>query len=166
MAILLGLAVIVDVLKAFTKPPTPEHKLLGLKMPATGIVVLGVRHTGSGATILGLLVAAILFFYAVGLWRLKGAEAALPRDVLQFCSAREREYCDALESRIGRLESIRSPDLAVLSAPEAAVEFADLKPSTAALFEGGALAAELESYRRLPILLERLDTALSKLAAS
>src|SRR5215470_13449458 len=70
MAILLGLAAIVDVLKAFTKPP-PGHKLLGLKMPPTGIVVLGVRHTGSGAAILGLLVGAILFFYAVGIWRMK-----------------------------------------------------------------------------------------------
>jgi hypothetical protein len=32
MAILLALAVIIDVLKAFTKPPTPPYTLLGLKM--------------------------------------------------------------------------------------------------------------------------------------
>jgi hypothetical protein len=71
MAILLGLTVIVDVLKPLTKPWTPGQKVLGLEVPATGIVVLGVRHTGSGAAILGLLVAAILFFYAVGIWRMK-----------------------------------------------------------------------------------------------
>ena len=69
MAILLALAGIVDFIKALTKPPPPGHELF--KMPATGMVVLGVRHTGSDATILGLLVGAFLFFYAVGIWRMK-----------------------------------------------------------------------------------------------
>jgi len=35
----------------------------------------------------------------------------------------------------------------------------------AALFEGRDLEAQLESYRRLPILFESLDAALSKIAA-
>lgn len=35
-------------------------------MPATGIVVLGVRRNGAGAQILALLVAAVLLFYGVG----------------------------------------------------------------------------------------------------
>jgi hypothetical protein len=71
MAILLALTVIVDVLKGFTEPSPPGHKLMGLNMPPTGIVFLGVRHTGPGATILGLLLGAFLFFYAVGIWRMK-----------------------------------------------------------------------------------------------
>jgi hypothetical protein len=71
MAILLALTVIVDLLKVFTKPPPPGHKVMGLNMPPSGIVFLGVRHTGPGATILGLLLGAILFFYAVGIWRMK-----------------------------------------------------------------------------------------------
>ncbi|MGA7871972.1 MAG: hypothetical protein WCA22_13890 [Candidatus Binatus sp.] len=45
--------------------------MMGLKMPTTGIVALGVRHTGSGAAILALLGAAVLFFYEVGIWRIK-----------------------------------------------------------------------------------------------
>jgi hypothetical protein len=71
MAVLLPVAALVDLLKAFTTPPPPGHRLMESKMPPTGIVVLGVRHTGPDATILGLLLAAILFFYAVGIWRMK-----------------------------------------------------------------------------------------------
>jgi hypothetical protein len=71
MSILLGLAAMVDLLKAFRSPPPPAHEFIGPKMPATGIVVLGMRHTGTGATILGPLLGAILIFYAVGIWRMK-----------------------------------------------------------------------------------------------
>jgi hypothetical protein len=71
MAVFLALAVIVDVLKAFSKPLPPGYELAGLRMPASGIVVLGVRRTGAGAAILALLVAAVLFFYAAGIWRMK-----------------------------------------------------------------------------------------------
>jgi uncharacterized membrane protein YccC len=126
----------------------------------------GKEISANGVDAAATVIRIAYRFLVIARARLSGAGAALTRDVLQVCGAREREYCDALESRIGWLESIRSPDLPALPAPEAAVEFADLTPSTAALFEGGDLAAQLESYRRLPILLERLDTALSKLAAS
>ena len=71
MAILLALAVVVDVLKALSKPLPPGYKVAGLQMPPSGIVVLGMRHSGARATILALLVAAVLFFYAVGIWRMK-----------------------------------------------------------------------------------------------
>ena len=126
----------------------------------------GREISANGVDAAATMIRIAYRFEVIARARKSGAEAALPRDVLQLCSRREREYCDALESRIGWLESVRSPDLRALPAPEAAVGFADLTPSTAALFEGGDLAAQLESYRRLPVLLERLDTALSKLAAS
>jgi hypothetical protein len=71
MAVLFALAMLVDVLKALSKPPPPGYALAGLRMPPTGIVVLGVRHAGAGAGILALLVAAVLFLYAVGIWRMK-----------------------------------------------------------------------------------------------
>lgn len=71
MAVLLALTAGVDVLKAFTSTPTPGQKLAGSKMPPTGIVFLGVRHTGASATILGILVGAFLLFYAAGIWRMK-----------------------------------------------------------------------------------------------
>jgi len=71
MAVLLGLAMLVNVVKALSKPLPPGHQVAGLQVPPSGIVVLGVRHTGPGAGILALLVAAVLFFYAAGIWRMK-----------------------------------------------------------------------------------------------
>jgi hypothetical protein len=71
MAAFLALAMLVDVLKALSQPLPPGHKVAGLQMPPSGIVVLGVRHTGMGAGILALVVAVVLFFYAVGIWRMK-----------------------------------------------------------------------------------------------
>jgi hypothetical protein len=67
MAILFALVVIVDLLKAFT---TPQPGVAG-RMPPIGIVFLGVRHTGTSATILGLIMAATLFVYAAEIWRMK-----------------------------------------------------------------------------------------------
>jgi thiamine transporter ThiT len=67
LAILFALVVVVDLLKAFTMPQ-PD---VASKTPPIGIVFLGVRHTGTSATILGLIMAAILFFYAGGIWRMK-----------------------------------------------------------------------------------------------
>ena len=71
MPVLLALAGSVDVLKAFTKPAPPGQKMMGMDAPATGIMFLGVLHSGPSATILGLLLGAILFFYAFGIWRMK-----------------------------------------------------------------------------------------------
>ena len=102
-------------------------------------------------------------FQLIARARLSGAQAALPRDVVQFCSTREREYCDALESRVEILGSIQTSELCVLPPYRSADEFTIL---TSDLFDHGDLAAQLESYRRLPLLLERLDAALSKLAVS
>ena len=70
MTFLLVLAGSVDLLKAFTKPAPPGQKMMGMNAPATGIMFLGVLHTGPSATILGVLLAAILFFYAIGIWRM------------------------------------------------------------------------------------------------
>ena len=71
MAFFLVLAGSVDLLKAFTKPAPPGQKMMGTDAQATGIMFLGVLHTGPSATILGVLLAAILFFYAIGIWRMK-----------------------------------------------------------------------------------------------
>ena len=71
MAVLLALAMLVDVLKALSKPLPPGYKVAGLLMPPSGIVVLGLRRTEASAGILALLVTAVLFFYAVGIWRMK-----------------------------------------------------------------------------------------------
>jgi hypothetical protein len=69
MAILFGLVAIEDVLKPFGRqdPTTPASFLPPIQ---PGIVVLGVRHTGSEAAILGPLVGAVLVLYAIGIWRM------------------------------------------------------------------------------------------------
>ena len=71
MAVLLAIAMFVDVLKSLSKPLPSGYKVAGLQMPPSGIVVLGVRHSGAGAGIWALPVAVVLFFYAVGIWRMK-----------------------------------------------------------------------------------------------
>ena len=71
MPILLALAGTVDLVKAFTKPAPPGQKMMGMDAPATGIMFLGVLHTGPSVTILGVLLGATLFFYAFGIWRMK-----------------------------------------------------------------------------------------------
>jgi hypothetical protein len=70
MAILLALAAIEDVFKPFGQqgPTTPASFLPRIQ---PGIVVLGVRHTGSEAAILGTLVGAFLVLYVIGIWRMK-----------------------------------------------------------------------------------------------
>ena len=70
MAILLALVAIEDVLKPFGRqgPTTPASFLPRIQ---PGIVVLGVRHTGSRAVILGPLVGVVLVLYAIGIWRMK-----------------------------------------------------------------------------------------------
>jgi hypothetical protein len=70
MAVLLALVAIEDVLKPFGRQgPTIPVSFLPRIQP--GIVVLGVRYTGSEAAILGPLVAAVLVLYTIGIWRMK-----------------------------------------------------------------------------------------------
>jgi len=123
----------------------------------------GREISASGFDAAATVIRIAYRFEVIARARLSGAEAALPRDVARLCSAREREYCDALESRVEILQSIKSAEHSVL--PTSRAESFDVAPAMAALFEGRDLEAQLESYRRLPILFERLDGALSKIAA-
>lgn len=70
MAILLALTALQDIIKPFARTaPTPGSALVPRIQP--GIVVLGVRHTGAEAAVLGPMVGAFLVFYAIGIWRIK-----------------------------------------------------------------------------------------------
>jgi hypothetical protein len=88
--------------------------------------------------------------------------------VLAHRFAQEREYCDALESKINMLESVRSPDRSPAPLKQSVNEFTHMSDdlATRAASESGDLAAQLESYRRLPVLLGHLDAALSKIVVS
>ena len=92
--------------------------------------------------------------------------ATLPRDGLARRSTQESEYCKVLESKIELLESVRSTDRPVAPLGQSSSEFTHVagELTTCASTENGDLAAQLESYRRLPVLLEHLDAALSKIA--
>jgi hypothetical protein len=83
------------------------------------------------------------------------------------CPAREKEYCIALETRTQWLESTRLQDPAV-PLPSSTIDskYSSTEPAIAVSGESDGLAAQLESYRRFPILLDTLDRALSKLEAS
>jgi uncharacterized membrane protein YccC len=111
--------------------------------------------------------------------RLAGSEAALPHDAQEHCAALEQEYCAALESQLGKCESIGVPEEFAASSGAARQSAVDPARAIQELATGGIsestgrsvrvdsdLATQLESYRRLPILLASLDTALSKITAS
>ena len=70
MAALIALAGVVDLVKILTRQPSGQT-MMGMKMPPTGIVALGVRHGGPGSGFLGLLLAGILFIYAIGIWQMR-----------------------------------------------------------------------------------------------
>jgi hypothetical protein len=67
MAILLALVALEDVLKPFGRQTPTTTVSVGIQ---PGIVVLGIRHTGPEAAILGPLVGAVLLLYAIGIWRM------------------------------------------------------------------------------------------------
>jgi len=71
MAVLIAFGGVIDLLKAISKPLPSGQTMMGLNMPPTGIVALGERHSGSGSGFLGLLLAGILFLYAMGIWQMK-----------------------------------------------------------------------------------------------
>ena len=113
------------------------------------------------------LIRIAYHFMAIARARLSGSEAALPNDVLEHHRAWEKDYCVALESRIAKFESALSPgaESAMLTPSTREIEPIRSDRVSAALSPGAGLEAQFESYRRLAILLDNLDKALSKIAA-
>lgn len=121
------------------------------------------RSTSSGAVNAAATLVRIAYrFQVIARAQLLGAEALLPQDALEGRRTWEREYCVALESRIARLESMRSPESFSALPASTTIEVGEIaagQPGAASSETN--LTAELESYRRLPILLDTLDVALS-----
>jgi hypothetical protein len=128
----------------------------------------GSVNSTNGVIAATTLIRIAYRFEAIARVRVSGAEATLPHEVLADRFVREREYCNALESRIDMLESVRSPDRSPAPSTQSTIEFAHMSDdlTTRALSQNGNLAAQLESYRRLAVLLEHLDGALSKIAVT
>jgi len=121
-----------------------------------------------------LLIRIAYRFQAIARARLAGSELDLPQVVRQRCAALEGEYCSSLESGLGHLKSVESyqrPAATPGSRPIYAGPMKDKRVTGGPIQEAdwsayahGSLAAQLEAYRRLPTLLSRLDSALSKIA--
>jgi uncharacterized membrane protein YccC len=128
----------------------------------------GLVNSTNGVTAAATLIRIAYRFLVIARARVSGAEATLPQEVLAQRVAKEKEYCNALESKIDLLESVRSPDRSPAPLPQSTIEFTNLSDdlTTRVGSENGNLAAQLESYRRLPVLLEHLDEALSKIEVS
>ncbi|MBV8135414.1 MAG: FUSC family protein [Deltaproteobacteria bacterium] len=128
----------------------------------------GRVNSTNGVTAAATLIRIAYRFLVIARARVSGAEATLPHEVLAQRLAQEKEYSSALESKIDMLESIRSPDRFPGPLPQSTIEFTHARDdlTTRVLSENSNLAAQLESYRRLPILLEHLDDALSKIELS
>ncbi len=128
----------------------------------------GLVNSTNGVDAAATLIRIAYRFQVIARARVSGAEATLPRDVLAHRFAQEREYCLALESKIDMLESVRSQDRSSAPLPQSMIEFTHMSDdlATRVLSENGDLAAQLESYRRLPVLLEHLGAALSKIAVA
>jgi Fusaric acid resistance protein family len=128
----------------------------------------GLVNSTNGVNAAATLIRIAYRFQVIARARGSGAEATLPHEVLAHRFAQEREYCDALESKINMLESVRSPDRSPAPLKQSVNEFTHMTDdlTTRAALESGDLAAQLESYRRLPVLLEHLDAALSKIVVS
>jgi uncharacterized membrane protein YccC len=128
----------------------------------------GSVNSTNGVDAAATLIRIAYRFQVIARARVSGAEATLARDVLAHRFAQEREYCLALESKLDMLESVRSPDRSPAPLPQSMIDFTHMSDDLGArvLSENGDLAAQLESYRRLPVLLEHLDAALSKIAVS
>ena len=126
----------------------------------------GLVNSSNGVNAAATLIRIAYRFQVIARARGSGAEASLPHDVLAQRFAQEREYCNALESKIDTLESVRSPDRFPAPLKQSIKEFTHMSDdlTTGATSESGDLAAQLESYRRLPVLLEHLDAALSEIA--
>jgi uncharacterized membrane protein YccC len=128
----------------------------------------GLVNSANGVNAAATLIRIAYRFQVIARARLSGAEAALPQNVRAQRLAHEREYCLALESKVDMLESVRSPDRSPAPLPQSLNDFTSVgdDSATSVSSQSGDLAAQLEAYRRLPVLLEQLDAAFSKIAVS
>ncbi|MBV8451460.1 MAG: hypothetical protein JOZ29_04210, partial [Deltaproteobacteria bacterium] len=113
-------------------------------------------------------------FQVIARERLLGSKVTPPQNIRELCTVLESRYCAVLEYELQKLKSIGRPQQSSSTAPTMpTIELAPMNEAvTAELAESADLSAyihsnlvpQIESYRRLPVLLRRLDMALSKIA--
>jgi uncharacterized membrane protein YccC len=137
-------------------------------------------HRGSANSAAAVEAAAILIriayrFQTIARQRLVGSELTLPQNVREGYTIQEQKYCFELELE---LQKLKAAGLSRQSAPIAPTSprtepmprdrGVTSEPATGTdLFEyfHTNLVPQIESYRRLPVLLRQLDTVLSKMGA-
>ena len=125
----------------------------------------GAANSAAGIQAAATVIRIAYRYRIVAHARLAGAETALSQEFQQRCIAMEREFCAALKSLVEKCDLISSAEEPATSTPRPATVDSQLRINERSVIDG-ELAAQLESYRRLPILLASLDTALSKIEGS
>jgi hypothetical protein len=134
----------------------------------------GRARSGAAIEAADALIRIAYRFRVIALGRLLESATTLPPGVREFWNVLEREYCSQLEAKLQKLETggySEQPKPA-----EAAEQLIALRSVNEERVVGGALdgsdlsayvyGPQAESYRRLPVLLARLNAALSKIVNS
>jgi uncharacterized membrane protein YccC len=133
----------------------------------------GVNNSTAAIEAASTIVRIAYRFEIIAHDRIAGSPALQSEKILEHQATFEQACCAALETQLAKLARRNSPehlaqfsaapmiDLAPMTDLFAAAESTQLSPEARIL-----LAAELESYRRLPVLLLSLDTSLSRIAIS
>lgn len=128
----------------------------------------GAVNSAAGAEAAATLVRIAYRLRTIAHARIAGSEVALSPNLRKHCATLGRECCLALESNLGKLESLVSREPTSSAARiDQTVQLASseeaLTSEPIAAHDWPAFEPELESYRRLSILLAQLDASLSKM---
>jgi hypothetical protein len=138
----------------------------------------GTPNSEAGVEAAVTLIRIAYRFEILARGRLLGSEAVPPRTLLERCTAIEEACCSSLAYRLEKLGRSESPGQIVPSmtaplSPSSDLEFMIEEVASAAAREGAdwppdtrrGFVAQLEGYRRLRILLVKLDAELSQIEA-
>jgi hypothetical protein len=122
-----------------------------------------------------LLIRIAYRFQTIARARLAGSESQLSDQLRQRCAALERAFCRSLESGLEKLSAVEPVE--ELTPPEIPAESSEqhlddtellssaiVRDADSTTYADADWTTQLEAYRRMPILLSRLDSALSNIA--
>jgi hypothetical protein len=131
----------------------------------------GTTNSAAAVEAASTIVRIAYRFELIALPRLTGSAVAEPEGMLEQQVAFEQACCAALEAQLARLENNESPEhpssAALIPDSGGITADSDAVETTHPLVEDRiGRMTDLESYRRLPILLRSLDNSLSRISAS
>ena len=133
----------------------------------------GATNSAAAIEAASIVVRIAYRFEIIARGRIAGSPALQPQKILDHQATFEQACCAALEIQLAKLgtgdssedlaesSAVSIRDLAAMAGDLAAIESKQSSTESRIL-----VATELESYRRLAILLQKLDTSLSRIAAS